>query len=439
MLTSTHINSILLYMSQIQYISTTHTSKDMAKEHKQKCNLLHNIYLKDMTFEEVADLLDAGCIIGRVGNNTDFVAIDVDKTSINIHTVIEHYKDNKDIAVSYGSSNDSLKYHILVNLHRTITRDEYKSVAIEEFEKLRTELCKRCDYMELDNNANKFYQCFYGASVDNESEYILDNSRRLFKWTSKDKEPMFYIDNKTIIKHPSLNSADYCKKNNLLTVKEDKRYDIFLPSMTRGKVKKTAVGFRYNWSKMIGAKLMMRVFYLNNCFNESWTKVDYLNTFEWVVRTNVVLPDEFCNSDDYKGLVRFFDNKWDILFDKPYESICEILEPYFDVNKRQYKSRRYNSTICTEIINNYLADNNNIVFEEKEVLVNICNEYSLNYYRTINYIKSLGYNIVFVVEHDNRIKYNVEGMNLDEFNKYCKEHNINRVTKSRLKKKFNIS
>ncbi|MGF2565542.1 hypothetical protein ACQUWZ_27200, partial [Ralstonia pseudosolanacearum] len=81
-----------------------------------------------MTFDEVADLLDAGCIIGRVGNTTDFVAIDVDKTSVNINMVIERYKDNHDIAVSYSASNNPLKYHILVNLHRTITRDEYKNV-----------------------------------------------------------------------------------------------------------------------------------------------------------------------------------------------------------------------------------------------------------------------------------------------------------------------
>lgn len=385
-------------MNQIQYISTTHTSKDMAKEHKQKCNTFHNIYLKDMTFDEVADLLDAGCIIGRVGNTTDFVAIDVDKTSVNINMVIERYKDNHDIAVSYSASNNPLKYHILVNLHRTITRDEYKNVVAEEFEKIKSELCTRCDYMELDRNADNFYQCFFGSSVDNEMEYILDNSRRLYKWTKKDNEPMFFIEEKTVMKHPSLNSADYCKKNGLLTVKEDKRYDIFLPSMTHGKLKLISEGYRYNWTRMMGAKLMMRIFYLNHAFNEGWTKWDFLNTFEWIVRTNVVMPNEFCNSEDYKGNVRFFDNKWDILFDKPYESICEILEPYFDVTKRQYKSRQYNPTVCAEIINTHLVDSNNVVFEEKEVLVNICKEYTLDYYRTIKYIKSLGYNVVFVVE-----------------------------------------
>lgn len=385
-------------MSQIQYISTTHTSKNMAKDHKKKCNTFHNIYLKDMTFDEIADLLDSGCIIGRVGNTTDFVAIDVDNTSVDINKVIERYKDNHDIAVSYGSSNDHLKYHILVDLHRTITRDEYKNVVAEEFEKLKSELCTRCDYMELDKNADNFYQCFFGSSVDNEVEYILDNSRRLFKWTNKDNEPMFFIEEKTTIKHPSLNSADYCKKNGLLTVKEEKRYDILLPYMTHGKLKLISEGYRYNWTKMTGSKLMMRIFYLNHKFNEDWSKWDYLNTFEWIVRTNVVMPNEFCNSEDYKGLVRFFDNKWDILFDKAYESICEVLEPYFDVTKRQYKSRQYFPSVCTKIIYNHLHDDNNVVFEDRDELITICKEYTLDYYRTVKYIKSLGYNVVFAIE-----------------------------------------
>ena len=217
---------------------------------------------------------------------------------------------------------------------------------------------------------------------------------------------MFFIEEKTAMKHPSLNSADYCKKNGLLTIKEDKRYDIFLPSMTHGKLKLISEGYRYNWSKMIGAKLMMRIFYLNHAFNEGWTKWDFLNTFEWIVRTNVVMPNEFCNSEDYNGNVRFFDNKWDILFDKPYERICEILEPYFDVTKRQYKSRQYNPTVCAEIINNHLVDDNNVVFEEKDILVNICKEYTLDYYRTIKYIKSLGYNVVFAIEPED-LKVNV--------------------------------
>ena len=111
---------------KIQYISTTHTSKEEAKKHKREVNTFHNVYYKDASFEEIAELLDAGCTIARVGNTTEFIAIDVDKTSININTVYEHYKDNPDYAISYSASNNPLKWHMLINLTRTISREEYK-------------------------------------------------------------------------------------------------------------------------------------------------------------------------------------------------------------------------------------------------------------------------------------------------------------------------
>ena len=50
------------------------------------------------------------------------------------------------------------------------------------------------------------------------------------------------------------------------------------------------------------------------------------------------------------------------------------------------------------LINNHLTDSNNVVFEDKSELITICEEYSIDYYRAVNYIKSLGYNVVFVVE-----------------------------------------
>lgn len=424
-------------MNQIQYISITHISKDDAKDHKRKCNTVHSVYFKEMTFDEVADLLDAGCSFGRVGNNTDFVAIDIDKTTVNINQVYEHYKDNNDYRVSYSASNNPLKYHILVNLHRTITRDEYKDVVNTEFEKIKSECCKRCDFMELDRNADNFYQCFFGNSVDVEMDYVIDNSKRLWCWCKKDEEPKFFIE-KEIKSHPSMNSADYCKKNGLLTIKEDKRFDVYLPSMTNGKLKKISEGHRYNWVKMTGAKVLMRILYLNHQFNEGWTKWDFLDTLEWVVRTNIYNPNEFCNSDDYKGLVRFFDNKWDILLGKSFEEVCSVLEPYFDSSKRQYKSRQYNPTVMTHLIQEHQIDQNTVLFTDKEELQDICKKLLIDYYKFINYAKSINYQIVFEVESDKRTKYNVEGMSLQEFNEYCKENNINKVTKSRLKNKYNI-
>lgn len=381
-------------MNKIQYIGVTHTSKDEAKDNKRHSNELHNIYYKECSFDDICEILECGSTFGRIGKTTDFVAIDIDNTTVNIMQVYEKFKDNADYHISYSSSNNPLKYHILVNLHKTITIDEYKRAVETEFEKIKNTVCGRCDIFQLDEHADNFYQCFFGQSVENRTEFVLDNSKRLFNWTKKDTEPKFFIG-KEVKQHPSLNSADYCKKHGLLTIKENKRFDLYLPSMTGGKLKKISQGHRYNWTKMTGAKVLMRILYLNHDFNEGWTKWDFLDTLEWVVRTNVFNPDEFCNSEDYKGLVRFFDNKWDILMDKPFEMICETLEPYFDCSKRQYKSRLYNPTVMSTIISEHRFDETTVAFTDREELQTICNNLSINYYKFTAYCKSIGYKVEF--------------------------------------------
>lgn len=422
----------------IQYISITHRDKSEALNDKQKCNEFNTAYLKEMSFEEIADLLEAGCTIGRVGNTTSSVWLDYDNSSINISTVIEKTKENPDYRVSYSASNNPLKYHVLVNLHRNITRDEYASVVKEEHEKLFN-LCTagtRGNYMEIDRNAANFYQCFFGESVDYRIDYILDNSRRLYSWVKKDSEPRFYIE-KAIKYRPSLNSADYCRKNKLLTIKEENRFDVYLPSMWRNP-KKIKEGSRYSRSRIIGTKLMLRLFYLNHKFNENWTKLDFLDTFEWAIRTNVVKPEEFCNSSDYKGLVNFFDLKWSILSKWSFDEIQADLEPYFDCAKRQYKSRMYNPTVMSQLIMDHRFDDNKILFTDKEELMNLCNELTINHYKFIAFAKALKFDVVYECVSDKRQKYDCSDMTVEQFNQYCKEHNINRMTKSRLKKKYNI-
>ena len=431
-------------MNRIQYISVTHIDQDMAKENKAQTNYLHTTYYKEATFDEVADLLDDGCSIGRVGNTTEFLSMDIDKTTVNISRAREHFKDNKDYRISYSSSykksdnksdNEVFKYHILVNIHRTITRDNYKEEAQKEFEKIRIQLCKNDDEMILDKNANGFYQCFFGPSTVTKSEYILKGSKRLWCWTKKDYEPKFYKE-KEFKDRPSLNSADYCKKNGLLTVKEEKRFDIKLPSMTRGKMELIPEGDRFNWSRMIGTKLIMRLIYLNHYFNESWTKFDLLDTFGWIVKKNVVNFDEF--KSDYKKLSFWLDDRWNECSKMKYEDAVKMLELYFKCSKRQYKSRKYNPTVMKELIDEHRFDANTILFTDKEELQKICKELMLNYYKFIKFAESDNCKVAFECISDKRIKYNVEGMTLEEFHEYCTTNHINKVTKSRLKKKYNI-
>ena len=62
----------------------------------------------------------------------------------------------------------------------------------------------------------------------------------------------------------------------------------------------------------------------------------------------------------------------------------------------------------------------------------------IDYYKFISFAKSINYTVAFECESDKRTKYNVKGMTLEQLNEYCIANNINKVTKSRLKKKYNI-
>lgn len=423
-------------MNKIQYISITHTSKVEAKENKKKANTFHTVFLKeDATFAEIADLLVKGSTIGRVGNTTEFLAIDVDDTSVNISAVQAHFKSNPDYRVSFSSSNSPLRYHILVNTHRTITRDDYKAEVEKEFDNIKAQLCShKYDFMELDKKANNFYQPFFGSSVEISEEIFLEGSGRLWSWAKKDTSPRFYIDREIKV-YPSLNSAEYCMRNKLLTIKEEKRFDIHTPHMTNGRWKKIAEGHRSNWGLMIGAKLLMRILYLNHDFNEGWTKNDLLDTFEWIIRKNVVRFDTF--KSEFKGLSRFLDNRWVILSNMSYEAQLQDLAPYFDCSKRQYKSRRYNPQVMGDLIQEHKIDDENVLFTSKEDLKCICKELLLNYYEFEKYVTSLGLKVVFEeVVKDKRQKHFVAGMTLEELDQYCKVNGISKRMKWKLKQKI---
>lgn len=420
----------------IQYISSTHIDKDSAEKNKRRANSFQDIYLKEATFDEICNLLDRGSTIGRVGNSTRYLAIDIDESSVDISRVIEHFKGNKDVHISHSPSNNDLRYHILVNTHRNIDREDYNSEVKKEFYKINAAICtEQIDFMKLDDKASYFYQPFFGSSVKNEEKIILEDSKRLFTWVKKDSSPRFYIE-RGYKKRPSLNSADYCNKNNLLTVAEEQRFDIYLPSMTNGKWKKIAEGHRYNWARMIGAKLLMRIIYLNHTFDEKWTKFDFLDTFEWIIRTNVVKFDTF--TSEFKTLSLFFiKEEWNSIHALSYEEQIKLLEPYFNCSKRQYKSRKYTPAAMDTIIKEHRFDENTILFSDKDSLKVICKEMLLDYYKFTEYVKSLKLEIAFEVVsvHGNK-KHFVEGMTMDEFNQYCKVNNIDKYTKYRLKKRL---
>lgn len=240
----------------------------------------------------------------------------------------------------------------------------------------------------------------------------------------------------SLLKYPTLNSADYCRVHGLLTLEEEQRFDIYLPNMFKNHKYKVSTVDRTAWLIITYKKLMMRLFYLNEKFGESWTYNDFVSTLNYIIRNNIESAEEYFKSHDYQKLIYITTNYWNSMMNMTYEERKKDLSGWFNCSKRQYKVRNYRQIKVNELIESRLIDNT-VRFADREELKNICNDLKLNFYRTIKDIESQ-YKLAFNVETDARVKYNVEGMTLDEFNKYCKEHNINKVTKSKLRKKFRL-
>lgn len=419
----------------IQYIGRTHTSKEEAKSNKKLTNTIHSTYLTELDFEEIVEAQDTGLTIARVDPFTNFLVIDIDESTVNIVQLQDLYKNDENVKITYSSSLNPLKYHIFVKLANPVSDVNYKKAVEEKFKEIHDNVINtigRCNIFVLDDNADTYYQCFFGVPQNSSYDLILKNSTRLFCWTKKSGKPLTYIQNKPVKKHMSMNSADYCRIHNLLTVRETKRYDIILPSMTNGKMKPIAEGFRYNWSKMIGAKILLRAFYLNEEFKENWTKKDFMETYKWAVYENVINPNEFLKTPDFASLCLFFDNKWSIIENWPFSKKCEELEAYFQFPKRQYKSREYNTATMNKILNDHFYDYKTCLFVDRNEIEEICKQNLINYYSFINYIESLEINVKFEVygEKTRKKKLNIS---LDNWNSiYSHKNNTYFIPKSNI-------
>lgn len=420
----------------IQYVGITHTNKDEAEENKRLVNRRHTTYLlQNATFDEITFIHDSGCTIGRVGDSTNYLMLDIDNAKISISKVREHFKGNTNYHVSYSARPDSCRYHIFVNLNRSITRDDYKSVVYQEFANIHSQLCVNKDDMILDKKAADFYQCFFGPPAEISKEVIIDRAKRLSSWVRMNVSPRFYVSREKKA-YPSLNSGEYCRQNNLFTVKEEMRFCIFLPHMTKGRMKKIWEGRRNTWGFVIGKKLLLRILYLNYYFSENWKKEDYLNTFEFIIRMNVIRFDTF--TVNFRQLVNSLGDLWEKYSKLPWEVLVNDLSPYFNCSQRQYKARGYNKWMMDEIIREHLVEDGNVLFLSKDSLKVLCVDSLLDYYAFIKYVDSLGLKVLYeevsTVKH--HIKHPVKGMSIDEFEEYCVINKIKRGMKCQLKKRL---
>lgn len=424
----------------IQYVSLTHTHKDEAEKNKKLVNRLHTTYLlRNATFDEITFIHDSGCTIGRVGDSTNYVILDIDDSKIHISKVREHFQGNTNYHVSYSASEESkngFKYHIFVNLNRTITREDYKAVVYQEFANIHSQLCVDTDDMILDKKAANFDQCFFGPPAEKSGEVILDRAKRLTSWVRMDTSPRFYVSREKKM-YPSLNSGEYCRQNNLFTIKESRRFCIFLPHMTNGKMRKISEGRRNSWGFVTGKKLLMRILYLNNAFGEGWTKEDFLNTFEFIIRMNIVNFVDFTVT--FRQLVTGLDDLWEKYIKLPWDEQVKDLGTYIKCSQRQYKARGYNKMMMDELIREHLVEGN-VLFLSKVDLKVLCDEKMLDYYSFVKYVSSLGLKVTFeeVVSVKRRVKHHVEDMSLEEFEQYCRDNGIKRGMKCQLKKKLKI-
>lgn len=423
----------------IQYVAITHTNKDEAEKNKRLVNRRHTTYLlRNATFEEITFIHDSGCTIGRVGDSTNYVMIDIDKAKIPISKVREHFKGNSDYHVSYSASEESkkgFKYHIFVNLNRTITRDEYKNEVDQAFANIHSQLCVNYADMILDKKASDFYQPFFGPPAEISGEVILDRAKRLTSWVKMNSSPRFYVSREKKL-YPSLNVDEYCRQNNLLKCEVLPRFDISTPHMTKGKMRKISEGRRNTWAFIIGKKLLLRILYLKHYFGEEWTKEDYLNTFEFLVRMNVVNFVDFTVT--FRQLLMSLGALWEQYSKLPWEQQVIDFASYFKCSTRPYKSRKYNKIMMDELIREHIVEDGNVLFLSKDALKVLCEEVLIDYYAFVKYVDSLGLKILFeeVLPATRKRKHNVTGMSIEEFEQYCRDNDIKRGMKCQLKKKL---
>lgn len=246
----------------------------------------------------------------------------------------------------------------------------------------------------------------------------------------------------------SLNSADYCKKHSLLTVQEDERFDIILPSMFGKNKYKIPEGNRWNWCRPIIFKLLMRAFYLRTHFNEDWKLPDIRATFEMIVKENVVNAAQFMQTPDYKNLDLYLEQKYETFQLMNWQQIKDLHGEYFDTKKRQYKTRSYNKEMMNLIIERNVRDpsSQEIVFDDIEDFKNQCATLYMNERTVKKYLKEK-FKIVFVTSTKRQNKnreyidslipdesgvYHVdlEHMNSSAFRMFCSRNHIRIVTQS---------
>ena len=114
--------------------------------------------------------------------------------------------------------------------------------------------------------------------------------------------------------------------NDFLAPRKDGKYELEIPCLTEGrKLVNRKDGF--SWGVVMGIRILLRVIHLNHEYGEGWTKWDFLDIAEWVLKYNVENPESF--KDSVNTITLWLDDKWDLINRlSTYEEKVESLESY---------------------------------------------------------------------------------------------------------------
>lgn len=366
----------------IQYIAKTHVSKkdirDSALYNKRSCAYEHTLYMKEMSFDEVVSAQEYGLSIARVYEETSFLALDIDRSSISYEVLKKLYKDRSDIRTVIGTSNRNDKFHIYVDLGDEVLNERnYRDAAYERYRQIKSDVEKYLGHpvlMDLDSASTHYWHCFFGVCQETIEPRILEDSIRLAKWKCKDEIVPLRLDENMDLRRMSLCSAEYCFMNELLTVHETERFDIHLPYRLGTNRFRISEGHRYSMCWVYICQLIMRARHLKEEFDEIWTLEDLKSSLYYIASTNFESAGEFLRSKDFKARLRGLEAEWNKTKNLPYEAVKSIYREYFKVKpSRDYRVRDYCRIMFADIsVKHRSADGRSLSFDSRANLTEEC-------------------------------------------------------------------
>lgn len=429
------------YMNYIQYIPFCHTTKEQAKSDLKKAYKGHiPVYIKSCSFEEICSLLTRGSTIRRLGDETTFVCLDVDDSSVPYTTVRSALEAYSNIRVVLSASGNPLKYHILQDIPLTPAGDPL----VRSINGLKRLVLRTLgDVLDFDAACDKFDQPIFGQPSPTRGKFRLKDSSRISRMLARKDMPepsdlneYFLPDNDVYLPY---NSAQMASEMGVYFVHENGyRFDVLLPCITRGRMQKIKVGCRFFWCQNTINRLLLRTFHLRTNCGYDINKAMYERWVEATIFNNVQDSVSFLQSPDYRSLQRYASRRYDEFNGCSFEYQVKCLSSYFSKEEtpaKPYRSRKYIydliSTILDDLENDGRIDaQHRIHVPNKQYLRNTFSLYDISPITAIRIIRKKGYSLT------TERRSCIDGLNVvdgvltlseppsDTISRYCRRHGI---------------